>query len=110
MAAPGGPFAGLTTLFSDLPPESFAGAAADLGVPAAALGAGYAVFFFYSCLIGLAALALALIIAGRQMRGATPGKRAAPAPPEVDMVAGRRPYLQGSPRADAVLVIARANL
>jgi PAT family beta-lactamase induction signal transducer AmpG len=81
MAAPGGPFAGLTTLFSDLPPESFAGAAADLGVPAAALGAGYAVFFFYSCLIGLAALALALIIAGRQMRGATPGKRAAPAPP-----------------------------
>jgi PAT family beta-lactamase induction signal transducer AmpG len=71
----------LTTLFSDLPPESFAGAAADLGVPAAALGAGYAVFFFYSCLIGLAALVLALIIAGRQMRGATPGKRAAPAPP-----------------------------
>ena len=58
MAAPGGPFAGLTALFSDLPPASFAAGAADLGLPAAALGAGYAVFFLYSCLVGLAALAL----------------------------------------------------
>ena len=65
MAAPGGPFAGLTTLFSDLPPELFAGVAADLGVPAAAFGAGYAVFFLYSCLIGLVALVLALIIAAK---------------------------------------------
>ncbi len=80
MAAPGGPFAGLTTLFSDLPPELFAGAAADLGVPAAALGAGYAVFFLYSCLVGLVALVLALVIAGKRVRDAAPGERTTPAP------------------------------
>jgi PAT family beta-lactamase induction signal transducer AmpG len=79
MAAPGGPFAGLTTLFSDLPPASFATGAAELDVSAAALGAGYTVFFLYSCLVGLAALVLALIIAGKQVRNAAPGKRAAPA-------------------------------
>jgi hypothetical protein len=39
MAAPGGPFAGLTGWFSDLPPTSFAAGAADPGVPPAALGA-----------------------------------------------------------------------
>jgi MFS transporter, PAT family, beta-lactamase induction signal transducer AmpG len=81
MAAPGGPFARLSSLFSDLPPAAFADAAADLGLSAAALGAGYAVFFLYSCVVGLAALALALIIAGRQRRPAASGKRVAPAPP-----------------------------
>ncbi len=63
MAAPGGAFAPLTRLFSDLPPAAFAAGAADLGVAPAALGAGYAVFFFYSCLVGLAALIFALMIA-----------------------------------------------
>jgi PAT family beta-lactamase induction signal transducer AmpG len=81
MAMPGGPFAGLSVLLSDLPPVSFAAGAADLGVSAAALGAGYAVFFGYSCLIGLAALVLALIIAGRQARAVAPGEGIAPAPP-----------------------------
>jgi MFS transporter, PAT family, beta-lactamase induction signal transducer AmpG len=81
MASPGGPFAGLTALFSDLPPAAFATAAADLGVSAAALGAGYTVFFLYSCLVGLAALVLALVIAGKQVRSAARGKRTAPAPP-----------------------------
>jgi PAT family beta-lactamase induction signal transducer AmpG len=81
MAAPGGPFARLASLFSDLPPASFADAAADLGLPAAALGAGYMVFFLYSCLVGVAALALALIIAGKQRRPAASGERVAPAPP-----------------------------
>jgi MFS transporter, PAT family, beta-lactamase induction signal transducer AmpG len=81
MAAPGGPFAGLTALLADLPRDSFAAGAADLGVAAAALGIGYMVFFFYSCLIGLVALGLALIVAGRQMRRAPPGERAAAAPP-----------------------------
>jgi PAT family beta-lactamase induction signal transducer AmpG len=76
MAAPGGPFARLTVLFADLPPASFAAGAADLGVSAAALGAGYAVFFLYSCLVGLVALVIALIIASKQMRHAAP----APAP------------------------------
>jgi MFS transporter, PAT family, beta-lactamase induction signal transducer AmpG len=81
MAAPGGPFAGLTALFSDLPPASFASGAADLGVSAAALGTGYTIFFLYSCLVGLGALVLALIIAGRQAKNAAPGERAAPASP-----------------------------
>jgi MFS transporter, PAT family, beta-lactamase induction signal transducer AmpG len=78
MAAAGGPFAGLTTLFSDLPPASFAAGAADLGVSPAALAAGYAVFFLYSCLVGMVALVIALIIAAKHMTAA--GKRAAPAP------------------------------
>jgi MFS transporter, PAT family, beta-lactamase induction signal transducer AmpG len=78
MAAPGGPFAALRALFADLPPASFATGAAELGVPAAALAAGYAIFFFYSCLIGLIALVLALIIAAKH---AAAGERAAPAPP-----------------------------
>ena len=47
---------------------------------AAALAAGYVVFFLYSCLVGLAALVLALVIAGKQMRSAAPGERAASAP------------------------------
>jgi PAT family beta-lactamase induction signal transducer AmpG len=81
MAAPGGPFAGLTALFSDLPPASFATAAADLGVSAAALGAGYTIFFFYSCLVGLGALGLALLIAGKRVKNAAPEERAAPASP-----------------------------
>ncbi|HEX2479353.1 MAG TPA: MFS transporter [Geminicoccaceae bacterium] len=80
MAAPGGPFAGLTALFSDLPAVSFAAGAADLGVSAAALAAGYAIFFLYSCLVGLAALVLALVIAGRPVRNAAPGERATSAP------------------------------
>jgi PAT family beta-lactamase induction signal transducer AmpG len=81
MAAPGGPFAALTALFSDLPPASFAAGAADLGVSAAALGAGYVVFFLYSCLVGLAALILALVIAGKQARKGAPGEQAARASP-----------------------------
>jgi MFS transporter, PAT family, beta-lactamase induction signal transducer AmpG len=81
MAAPGGPFAGLAALFADLPPASFAAGAADLGISAAALGAGYAVFFLYSCLVGLAALVLALVIARKQLRNAATEERTAPASP-----------------------------
>jgi MFS transporter, PAT family, beta-lactamase induction signal transducer AmpG len=80
MAAPGGPLAGLAYLFADLPPASFA-SAADLGLPPAALGAGYAVFFAYSCLIGLAAFVMALIVAVKQERPAASGERTAAAPP-----------------------------
>jgi PAT family beta-lactamase induction signal transducer AmpG len=80
MAAPGGPLAGLTPLFAGLPPASFA-SAADLGLPPAALGAGYAVFFAYSCLIGMVALVLAVVVAGKQERHAAAGQRAAAAPP-----------------------------
>ncbi len=71
LAAPGGPLAGLSAWFDELPPISFAAGAAELGVPPAALGAGYLVFFFYSCVIGLIALVLALIIARRQAPAAT---------------------------------------
>jgi MFS transporter, PAT family, beta-lactamase induction signal transducer AmpG len=79
-AAPGGPFAGLAPLFADLPAASFA-SAADLGVPAAALGAGYAVFFLYSCVIGLAALVMAVVVAGKHERYAAARERTAAAPP-----------------------------
>ena len=65
MADQGGMFGALTGLFAKLPPQSFA-SAADLGVRPASLGAGYVVFFFYSCLIGVAALVLALIIARKR--------------------------------------------
>jgi PAT family beta-lactamase induction signal transducer AmpG len=77
LAAPGRPLASLTGLFSGLPPASFAGAA-ELGVPAAALGAGYLVFFLYSCAVGVVALALALVIARRQVRSPAPRERPAP--------------------------------
>ena len=80
MAAPGGPFAGLAPLFADLPPASFA-SAAKLGLPAAALGVGYAVFFIYSCLIGLAALVMAMVVAGKHERHAAARERTAAAPP-----------------------------
>jgi PAT family beta-lactamase induction signal transducer AmpG len=73
LAAPGNVLAGLARLFSNLPPVAFASGAADLGVPAAALGVGYAVFFFYSCLVGLAALVFALIIARRSAPAAAAG-------------------------------------
>jgi hypothetical protein len=39
------------------------------------------VFFAYSCLIGLAALVMALIVAGKQERQAASGERTAAAPP-----------------------------
>ena len=95
LAAPGGPFAGLTGWFTRLPPASFATGAAELGVPAAALGAGYLVFFFYSCLIGLGALVLALIIARRQPSTAGPGSRPPPQRPRVGLA--RDPAGAGPP-------------
>lgn len=53
----------LGPLFSALPPESLSAAAAKLGVSAAALGAGYAVFFLYSAAIGVFAVLLAFVLA-----------------------------------------------
>jgi PAT family beta-lactamase induction signal transducer AmpG len=57
----------LRGLFARLPAESFS-RAADIGVSPASLGAGYIVFFMYSCAIGVAALVLAVIVARRQSR------------------------------------------
>jgi PAT family beta-lactamase induction signal transducer AmpG len=51
-----------------MPAGSFAKGAAEAGVAPASLGAGYIVFFIYSCLVGVAALALALIIARREQK------------------------------------------
>jgi PAT family beta-lactamase induction signal transducer AmpG len=81
MAAPGGPFARLSALFADLPAPAFATGAAELGLPASALGAGYMVFFLYSCLVGLLALVLAVVIAGKAVRKTASEERAAPASP-----------------------------
>jgi PAT family beta-lactamase induction signal transducer AmpG len=67
-SADSGGFAGvLTPFFTNLPPESFARAFERSGVTPAALGAGYAAFFIYTCLVGLGAIVLAVIV----VRGAT---------------------------------------
>jgi PAT family beta-lactamase induction signal transducer AmpG len=61
-AESGGLFAGLRTLFEDLPAESFAGALAKSGVTPTSLASGYAAFFIYSCLVGVFAVVLTLIV------------------------------------------------
>jgi len=68
-AESGGLLGGLRGFFTNLPQGAFA-RAADLGVSPASLGAGYVMFFLYSCLIGGIALVLALMIARRQAWGA----------------------------------------
>jgi PAT family beta-lactamase induction signal transducer AmpG len=64
-AEAGGALGAFRGVFQDLPANAFA-RAADIGVSPASLGAGYIVFFFYSCLIGVLALVLAVMIARRQ--------------------------------------------
>jgi MFS transporter, PAT family, beta-lactamase induction signal transducer AmpG len=61
----GGPMAALKTLFSGLPPQAYAGAMEKSQVTPAALGAGYLVFFLYSAALGVAAVFLAFMVAGR---------------------------------------------
>jgi PAT family beta-lactamase induction signal transducer AmpG len=60
-----GPFAPLRALFANLPPQAFAHAMEKSHVSAAALGAGYVVFFIYSAVLGLAAVTLSIIVALR---------------------------------------------
>lgn len=74
----GGLLGGLRGLFSNLPATSFA-RAADIGVAPAALGAGYVIFFAYSCLIGVIALVLAVMIARKQKAQGGPAPEPAPA-------------------------------
>jgi PAT family beta-lactamase induction signal transducer AmpG len=64
-AEAGGALAPLRRLFADLPPGALSEGAAKAGVSPAALGAGYVVFFVYTMLIGVAAIALSLVIARR---------------------------------------------
>jgi PAT family beta-lactamase induction signal transducer AmpG len=61
----GGVFAPLKAMFASLPPDSLAAGAKIAGVSAAALGAGYVTFFFYSATIGLVAIALTILVARR---------------------------------------------
>jgi len=61
----GGLFGMLVPLFSGLPAGSFAEAVDRSGVSPAALASGYAVFFIYSCLAGLAAVVLAVVVTKR---------------------------------------------
>lgn len=68
----GGPLEGLKALFAGLPASSFASGAETAGVTPAGLGAGYLVFFLYSTLIGVAAIALAFIVAARSRRATDP--------------------------------------
>ncbi|HEY9236431.1 MULTISPECIES: AmpG family muropeptide MFS transporter [Phenylobacterium] len=59
----GGLFSGLKTLFTNLPPATFASAMEKSGVSAAALGAGYVTFFFYSAILGVVGVILAFAVA-----------------------------------------------
>ena len=58
----GGALGVVNRLFAHLPPESFAKAMERSGVSPAALALGYSAFFVYSCVVGLAAVALTIIV------------------------------------------------
>jgi PAT family beta-lactamase induction signal transducer AmpG len=58
-----GPLAFLQGLFTRMPATAFADAVQKSHVSPAALGAGYVVFFFYSGLIGIASMVLAVLVA-----------------------------------------------
>jgi PAT family beta-lactamase induction signal transducer AmpG len=62
-AEPGGPLAMLRPLFARTPAAAFAHAMEKSHVSPASLGAGYMVFFFYSGLVGLAAMVLVVLVA-----------------------------------------------
>ncbi len=63
--ADGGGLAAVTGLFAHRPPQAFAAAVEKSGVSPEALGAGYVMFFFYSALLGVFALALAVVVQQR---------------------------------------------
>ena len=52
----------------NLPVESFAASLERSGVSPAALGTGYSVFFAYSALLGVFAIALSFVVQRRQER------------------------------------------
>lgn len=72
-ARPGGPLAPLTGLFARTPSQAFAQAMAKSHVAPAALGAGYVTFFFYSGLVGVFSMILAVIVAWRTPKLALKG-------------------------------------
>jgi PAT family beta-lactamase induction signal transducer AmpG len=62
LADAGGILSGVKDLFARQAPENFAAALERSGVTPAALGTGYVVFFAYSALIGVFALALSIAV------------------------------------------------
>jgi PAT family beta-lactamase induction signal transducer AmpG len=70
LADEGGVLSGLKDLFAGSAPEKFATALERSGVTPAALGSGYIVFFSYSAIIGLFAVALSLAVQRRTERDA----------------------------------------
>jgi PAT family beta-lactamase induction signal transducer AmpG len=65
-SADSGGFVGaLTPFFTNLQPDSFSRAFERSGVAPAALGAGYAAFFIYTCLVGLVGIVLAVVVVRR---------------------------------------------
>jgi PAT family beta-lactamase induction signal transducer AmpG len=62
----GGIFSGLKGLVGAMPPGNFAASLERSGVTPEALGTGYIVFFLYSALIGVFAIALAVVVRRRQ--------------------------------------------
>jgi PAT family beta-lactamase induction signal transducer AmpG len=64
-AQPGGPFAPLRVLFAHARPDAFASAWSKSHVSPSALGAGYVAFFFYSGLVGVLSMILAVMVARR---------------------------------------------
>ena len=75
-AAPGGPIALWTGLFSRLPARSFAAYGAKTHLPAAAIATGYAGFFIYAFLLGGFGVVLSILVAWLK-----PGERAPVAHP-----------------------------
>ena len=90
----GGMFAPLKSLFAGLPPEVLAKGAETSGVTPAALGAGYIVFFLYSTIIGVFAIALAFIVAARQEAIKAKGD---PAPTAADTPEGEPELVKPKP-------------
>jgi PAT family beta-lactamase induction signal transducer AmpG len=62
----GGMLSGIRNLFAAYAPDNFAAAFERSGVSPTALGTGYVVFFIYSALIGVFALALSIAVLRRQ--------------------------------------------
>ena len=63
----GGFFAPLLVFFGAVPATSYVAGAAKIGVAPAALGAGYMGYFFYTCLLGVSLLPVALIVYRRSL-------------------------------------------
>lgn len=64
----GGPLAPFKGLFGNMTPESLVSGAEKAGVTPQALGAGYMTFFFYSTVLGVAAIVLTFMVAARTRR------------------------------------------